>query len=226
MNNSFLVLGLAGILALGTAAEASNVRVDYSFEVTDTFGGFPAPVAVSGTAFYDLTSVDLSPLPAQGIYSLLSHSVSFGGVPRLPTANESGVFVSEIRFEDQVPFTPPRDRIVLLSTFNFETGDVRVGGIGFTLEGPGSAFTGDDPFVPDVSDFTVSTSGFVTFENLVTGGNFATSAPLTIEFALVRSPPGVLLLVSGVAALYVAARGRRRRRGVIGGRDGVLTYPS
>lgn len=207
------IVFLVGCALLGTAREAratSIVQVDYSFQIVDTFGGFPAPVAVSGTAFYDLDSPDLSPSPDQGIFSLLSHSVLFGGAPQTPSTDSGGVFASEIRFEDQVPFVPPRDRIVLFSTFNFVTGDIRVDGIGFVLEGPGSVFSGDDPFIPVVADFTIDASGFVTFTNQATGGLFATFAPVTVTFKSVPSPPVLVQLGFGLAALGGLASRRRR----------------
>lgn len=211
MKHAVAILAGLALLTGGMEARASSlVQVDYTFEIDDAFGGFPAPIAVSGTAFYDLAGLDLSPLPHQGVFSLSGHSVLFGGVPRAPGTDAWGVFASEIRFEDQVPFTPPRDRIVLFSTFNFVTGDIRVDGIGFTLEGPASVFTGDEPFIPLVSDFTIDTSGFVAFTNQLTGGLFAVSAPLDVTFSAVPAPPAVVQLALGLGTLVAMARRRDR----------------
>jgi hypothetical protein len=215
------IVVLAGLALVAVPSEVratSIVLVDYSFEITETFGGFPAPVAVSGTAFYSLGGADLSPLPDQGIYSLLGHSVLFGGVPQVPSVDARGVFASQIGFEDQVPFMPPRDRIVLFSTFNFMTGDIRVDGIGFVLEGPASVFTGDDAFIPRVTDFTIEASGFVGFENLATGGLFSTQAPVSVTFSAIPSPPAVVQLAFGLVALRVMAWRRQRREGRSGTR--------
>src|SRR5262245_24209253 len=112
---ALIVAAMASIGISGTSL-AVPVAVDYTFTIDSTFGGFPGPATIQGHAVYD--DVGGGPYASMGQYALLSHDVIVNGVSHSTAPYPFGGGGSQITFQDDVPISPPVDRVSLFSSFN------------------------------------------------------------------------------------------------------------
>jgi hypothetical protein len=204
-----IVTFLAALLLAPMTASAMTVQVDYSLEIYQTFGGFPAPAFITGRATYD-TETPLS----FGLLPLLSHDITFNGAAHSAVLEGPGALSHTILFQDQVPYAQPVDRVSLHSHFAFDLfPGLTVNYIGFTLEGPDTLLSGNEPVDVNPADYTLLQDGFVTFSNGEQCPLCAVHGKVTgVSFKPVSVPePGAFaLMAGGVFSLFLT---RRRRIG-------------
>jgi hypothetical protein len=197
---------IAVVMLTPIVASAMPVQVDYSFDVAQTFGGFPAPVQVTGHAVYDTDS----PV-AFGYLPLLSHDITVNGTAHsaIPGPHVSNVMY----FQDQVPYDQPLDRVALFGYFGFElVPGLMLSDVGFVLEGPDNLLSGNGPILVNPANFTNLHEGVVTFSNgdqCPLCAVYGTLTSITFTPATSVPEPGTLaLMTAGFGALFWL---RRRR---------------
>lgn len=203
-------------LGFSTPTSATIIQVDFSGTVVTTFGGFPAPQAVSATFQYTVPPTPVA-TTGNGIFdsSVISHRVSIGtlqnatGTPNLRTQNDIpglGYF--------QDSFSLASSSIDL-----FLTPTIGISAVGIRYESrsdPNNTFT--NLSVPtslaDLSGFQNPPLIFIVFANSdpASMGRFtATASVEQIAFTTIVPEPGALLLLaSGLAGLGAIARRRLR----------------
>jgi hypothetical protein len=209
---------LSVFAAVVCVAHAVPATVEYQFEATSDFAGFPAPVAFSGVAVFDTDAPEIPPLGGLTgtFYELLSHTIAVNGTTISPSTSPSGSFFSVVTLEDNFPIsggTAFSDRFRVVSTVNHDLGDgVTLATVGFQLAGDENVFTGGSLFVPELSDFT-SMIGGIGYD-VVGVGLFGNSFPLTaIQIRVMAVPEPGTLVLTGLALLVVGlVRCRYRTR--------------
>jgi hypothetical protein len=204
---------LVAVLALAPLnAFAFPVQIDYTIDIAETFGGFAAPAHITGRALYD-TDASLT----AGVASLLSHEITFNG------SSHSAIFdpiggtghTGMIHFQDEVPYADPLDRVYASSYFGFELiPGQKIHYVGFTLEGPNSLLSSNQPVVVNPADFTNLLDGWVTFNNGDTCLYCAVHGSLTnVTFTpLVASVPEPATLGLAIGAFGLLFFTTRRRK--------------
>jgi hypothetical protein len=178
------------------AAYAIPVHVDIGYSVNTSRGGFPGLANVALSLDYDTDAIAIG----ASRYPLLSAAGTINGTAL-------AILDGFIDIANDVPFTPPRDRIAFFTLVNQAFGGVTLQTLGLVLEGPAHLFdAGAGPFVIDPEDFTIK-QAFVAWES-GSGPFSASSFSPTITVNGIPEP-GTLLLIS--AGLLGLGLGRHRR---------------
>jgi hypothetical protein len=176
------------------AAYAIPVHVDVAYSIDTSFGGFPGLANVVLSLDYDTDATATFPS-----FYPLSAAGTINGTPL-------AILSAFINIVDDVPFTPPRDRVQFNAKVNQAFGGVTLQDLGLLLEGPATLFAaGAGPFVIDPEDFTIK-QGYVVWQTGIGGfAEYSFSPTITVSVP----EPGTLLLIS--AGLLGVGLARRRR---------------
>lgn len=187
-------------MLFANAATAAQIKIQWDAVITSTFGGFPAPQTFASTFVYDLDNL-VSSSGTLKTFGLVSGETTFGG-------NTYSTSTGTITFQDQVPFTPPRDRVNGSASFSFAFGAININFVTFSFEGPETVFDiGDVPFILDPSYFPTKTTG-VTFTGGTCSGTCAVSGQIqNLQISQIPEPASFALVSLGFAGI-----GYRRHR--------------
>jgi hypothetical protein len=176
------------------AAYAIPVHIDVGYSIDTSFGGFPGLADVALSLDYDTDATATSPT----IYPL-SAAATINGTPL-------AILSAFINIVNDVPFTPPRDRLQFNAEVNQAFGGVTLQNLGLTLEGPAALFAaGAGPFVIDPEDFTIK-EAYITWQS---GSGLFADFDFSPTITVSVPEPGTLLLIS--AGLLGLGLGRHRR---------------
>jgi PEP-CTERM motif len=176
------------------AAYAIPVHVDVGYTIDTSFGGFPGLANVALSLDYDTDAPATSPT-----FYPLSAAGTINGTPL-------AILSSFINIVNDVPFTPPRDRVQFNAEVNQAFGGVTLQNLGLVLEGPATLFAaGAGPFVLDPEDFTIK-EAYIVWQS---GSNLFADYDFSPTITVSVPEPSTLLLIS--AGLLGVGLARRRR---------------
>jgi len=208
MRNRFIVCTVALLALVPLTVRADLVGVEIDFTINSTYGGFPGPESFETDFVFDTSEIMFSD-STQVSYGLHSTSVRFNGA----TFNGDGTG-GRLTYHDQVPFTPPRDRIGGFANYDAPLDGILITAIGFAMEGPETIFDiSEVPFIPDITDFSevrpsiAFTDGDDVFS--VGGESDTVISRLSIsEVNRIPEPGGLGLMAIAMFVMWITCRRR------------------